>query len=260
MNRIFKDIVIATDDEVELSKKVQKLINDVEKYKRICLLGLREVMEKHTYKERLKYMLAKADFEFNDNISSVTVVALVKDEEEIKRIVKYYKQQAITFKELAIFTEKQGVINNTFQYEDLIIPIFPLDSFDQVIKTSYFSVFSPNNYYAPNFLRDLLTAVEYADADVIGKTSYYDLKNNSLTLINEDEEYVYSDKVVFNAAITNKNVLRFIDDKRTLFYEENSGFVSMLSKFGVRFYGTDKYNFVKNYFEQQVTNLDEVII
>ena len=61
VENIFGDLVYISENENEIDKAFDSLLNNERTYRQKSLLGIREVLSKHTYTHRLKYITEKLE-------------------------------------------------------------------------------------------------------------------------------------------------------------------------------------------------------
>ncbi|KZL93676.1 CgeB family protein [Clostridium magnum] len=256
---IFGDIVAASDDANELSKCFNLLMNDEEYYNRIALSGLRLVLKKHTYEERLNYILNIANINIECSGPIISVISIIRSLKELTVILDQFKYQSYNNKELILLIDNFDDIESlSDKYIDKNVKVLSLNSLNKslpvidIVNGDYISYFSYNNYYGRYFLEDLILAKKYADASIVGKKSYYKLEKKSnlideLKLENKGQEFEYVDNLDYDSCIINKNIFKFKKIEDLISESLNNHMIKNCFKFGYRLFSIDKYNFVSNY-------------
>lgn len=109
----------------------------------------------------------------------------------------------------------------------------------------YISKFDDDDYYAPNYLTDILNAFKYTEADVVGKLTVYGYleKNNSLIIRYPNYEHQYVSFVAGSTLTIRKDIfnkLKFPHVSKG----EDTGFLSKCKQKGIKVYSTDRFNHV----------------
>jgi hypothetical protein len=121
------------------------------------------------------------------------------------------------------------------------------DRINQLVETEYISYFDSNNFYGENFLLDLMIASEYSQSEIIGKSHYFNIKNNRLNEVNKKNEYIYVNDLNIDAAILQidifkgENITNILEN-----FRKNNSLNSYFRK-GYRLFSSDKFNFIQNF-------------
>ena len=242
----FGDLVITTDNEIELLRRVDEISKDNVVMKKIKLLALRNVMKQHTYQDRFAYICEKV---FNlpklDLFPTVMILSKVSTQNEYDSIIENYKRQDYKNKNIIIVSDKTNL--NTIQK-------FPIINFKEFIKIhkekfkyiEYISFFSINDYYGKNYLLDLVLATRYSEYDAISKSSFY-TKEEKLFVSNKNEEYTETDSINIRRSLLNK---KLFDNKM----------INNIDKYTlqVKSLGIDSFNYAQN--SQKLDNEDLKVI
>jgi spore maturation protein CgeB len=254
VRRIFKDIVMISENESELRENLQAIFNNDTLYRSKSLEGIREVYLNHTYKHRLIYMLEKFGLPVINKEKEVTVVSIIESKEEFKKVLSYYQNQTWDKKKLVLFLdlfEGYTDILNEFNTKDISSYVLSyMDHYDrinQLVETEYISYFDSKNFYGENFLLDLMIASEYSQSEIIGKSHYFNIKNNRLNEVNKKNEYIYVNDLNIDAAILQidifkgENITNILEN-----FKKNNSLNSYFRK-GYRLFSSDKFNFIQNF-------------
>ncbi|MGM0753039.1 MAG: CgeB family protein [Bacillota bacterium] len=254
VRRIFKDIVMISENESELRENLQAIFNNDTLYRSKSLEGIREVYLNHTYKHRLIYMLEKFGLPVINKVKEVTVVSIIESKEELKRVLSFYQNQTWDKKKLVLFLglfEGYTDILNEFNTKDISSYVLSyMDHYDrinQLVETEYISYFDSKNFYGENFLLDLMIASEYSQSEIIGKSHHFNIKNNRLNEVNRKNEYIYVNDLNIDAAILQidifkgENITNILEN-----FKKNTSLNSYFRK-GYRLFSSDKFNFIQNF-------------
>lgn len=172
------DLIICSDNE-ERIRRLFEYYCSYENYRKFRLAGLRHVLSEHLYEDRLNRIVSKV---FNCNTVSNLPKILVICFGSSDKVRKMFDSQAYDNKAL-LFTD-----NNSAK------PL-PLENFD------YVTIFSSDNYYDKNYLKDFALATRFApDETVIGKVAgnYYTRVSENVRL---DRQMIKTSEFASNATI-----------------------------------------------------------
>src|SRR5699024_8788612 len=98
----------------------------------------------------------------------------------------------------------------------------------------------------PNYLKDLILAEQYTDADVIGKSNYFNYENDKLDEVNENSEHEYTVNINLYASIIHSNLFSNFNLNETFNYLKGDKVITELNYLGFKMYSNDKMNYIKN--------------
>lgn len=256
MERMFKDIVYIAKEKGDLKDVIPKLLNDSVYYNKLAMTGMREVFEKHTYEERIYYILDKLNIPFKKRDKRITLLAIAKSEKEFKNIVTIYNKQSYKNKELIILIDKfEGYLdlfkkyNNNGIYTYILSYMHNYSNIKELITSDYVGFIDTKNYYGENYIRDLMMCTKYTEAEIIGKGCYYEFNNNDIVIKNKNNDFKYVTEMESTACICKTDLFMldgFIDIIKNY---KNINFKSYLNK-GYRIYSADYFNYISNYDEK----------
>lgn len=241
MRLIFGDLVISSDNAVQIKERLLSVTNDEVTYRKFRLLGLRKIMSEHTYAHRFAYIFSKI---FNQklmiNQPDVVLIAKVNSEEELLSIVAMFKNQSYKNKKLFIVSESfSSKINNSqfinFQNEDECIDellTLPIDTLVGFIEA--------NDYYGVNYLTDLVLASLYSKAEGFGKFSQYCQQDNQLKLISPNKQYHSVDNLSPRSALIRRTSITYEWLKANINTLPNANFRDL------DLLAIDEFNYIKN--------------
>ncbi len=260
INNFFPGIVEVTQSEMEVERSLKKMIEDQEYRDKLGQLGSREVLSKHTYKHRLETIFDYIGLPYRKGKSeTIAVIARVYYKHEMELLIKNYLRQKHNKKKLFLISANKGLngddtLNQYLSEADIkLIDIPEMDKagkyLSRIIEYSdakYLLFPYAYDYYAPYFITDLLQAYQYADADIIGKSAYYEYDNQlkKIKLINPDLEHCYVQSLCKSAMLIKKDIF------------DDLGFgISNMTKDrrfswkhwmkDIKLYSADRFNFIK---------------
>lgn len=264
MEKQFGDIIGYSENTDDLNNHLAKLNNNPSEYNKVKQLGVRRVLSEHTYEQRLLQIASALGYEFTLEEKIVSFIAFVENKKGISSIIEKFediiysnKQLVITvtddIEDYSLLNENVSVINAKRLAENF-------ETLSKLINTDYISLLNENDYYAPNYLKDLMLAEQYTDAAIIGKYNYFAYKNNKLEEINENSEHEYTDSINISASIIRSSLFSNFNLNDTFKYLKGIKDIAELSYLGFKIYSNDKMNYIKNgiYLNKDIQNRIEI--
>jgi len=256
---LFGDLVISTDDGVELAEKLQNCMKDELKTKKIKLLALRKVMLEHTAEVRMHYLISKVfAHHIGMTLPHITVVGYASAKEELTQLLDSYERQIYQNKNLVIIVSQSIDVNHVSL--DGITVIYEEDAFHKSVSdfsssSSYISGMVSEDHYGKNYLMDLALATCYSDSKIIGKASYYyrGEEEQKLTLLNADLSYCIVNNMsarscmIAKSRVGAQDIISWSKQLLTLCYDER-----MLS--------IDEFNYCQNASSKNLTEKERYVI
>ncbi|AIZ61714.1 glycosyltransferase [Bacillus sp. FSL R5-0432] len=253
IKRIFKDIVMISEDEETLRQHLKSVFNDETFYRSKSMEGIREVHLNHTYKHRLTYMLEKFGFDLEEEEKTVAVISVVRSKEEAYQVINLFRKQSYENKKLILLLDLfDGYIDILNQFNNVNVTAYVLsymdhyDRIEHLVDSDYVSYFSPNHFYGENYLLDLLIATEYSQAEIIGKANHFVGDEGEIHEVGQGAEYVYVSDLNIHNSLLHRRVFKGVELVKVISDFQNN--ISLYSYFkqGYRLFSSDKFNFVKN--------------
>ncbi|OBR89756.1 putative glycosyl transferase [Clostridium ragsdalei P11] len=112
-------------------------------------------------------------------------------------------------------------------------------------KYDYISKMDDDDYYAPNYLTDLMNVFKYTDAQITGKCSrfIYFKENNELGIFLPNFEKQFTRTVAGGTILFKKEIFEKVKFKNVTVGEDNF-FLDDCLKAGIKMFSSDKYNYV----------------
>lgn len=236
---LFGDLVFVSDSGKELVKRLENLLDDDLEYGKFRLLGLRKVMLEHTYERRFNYILNQAlpAGKESDYLPEIDVIAVVHNAVEMKKIIEQFDGQEYSNKNLIIIDAN----TNLTKLAQFGVTTYKLSDIRDkevlaITNSQYLSFFDTKDYYGPNYLLDLALATKYSQAEVVGKSFYFEKKDDGV-FINKGEAYSPAGTLFARASLVLKDVIHNMPIKEYI-ADTSFEFEKMLS--------IDPYNYCKN--------------
>lgn len=258
IERIFPQIVKLSKTKEDTLKYLEILIKDKNLRDRLSLLGEREILNHHTYTLRLETILDKIGVNYKKHIKpGVSIITYTNKEDNMNLIFENYERQYYENKELIIILNSDTMDLKSWQNKSKIyknVRIFQIDEKESLVKClnyaveksnlEYISIFS-DDYYAENYLVDVMNAFKYSNADIIGKCSHYSYSENYKLLViiypyieNRYIQYVKASTMVFKKKVFDR--LKFSEESPRYDIE----FLKNCLNEGFSIYATDRFNYV----------------
>lgn len=213
---MFGDLITATDDPVELTRRMRQFLDgDGGAYRRMHrLLALRKVMLEHTAENRLAYIVSKVSGRrVERELPAVVVVAMAASASELARILSAYDRQRWPHKRLVLVLDygfrpvmpgaSMGRPDISILRRRDAVSVMPAQEWPE----SLVAWFSTRDYYGANYLTDMALAFLYAPADVVGKAARYTLAGGEPTLRDDDSQYRWQASFALRCAMATSRVL-----------------------------------------------------
>ncbi|HEB9312194.1 TPA: FkbM family methyltransferase, partial [Campylobacter coli] len=226
LRNFFGDLVTSSDDINELKDKLKLICNDELYCKKIKLNALRKVMREHTYTDRLEFIASIVyKKEFKQEYKFYLLICVNSDKEYIKAFDIFNSQKGNLNVQLLIYNSQKSA----FFYNDKHIYFSELEELYKYIKTdeqAYFGMLDIGDFYGINYLLDLVLTLKYSNFNAFGKYSFYEFKDNEISLKNKDYEYKKIDKLFITSSLIkieflSKDMLSNFINGRFLYQIEN---------------------------------------
>ncbi|TQR28645.1 hypothetical protein DMB92_09090, partial [Campylobacter sp. MIT 99-7217] len=201
LRNFFGDLIISSDDEEEISRRLQAVISDELYYKKFRLLGLRKVMLENTYTQRLNYILSIVFSRVKkEEEPSVYFYAELHSLQDYEYILEVFSKQSVQNKFLVLLKNFEESIEGSL--ENIIIKENALEcvSYLSKVKNGFLGILSPQDYYTKNYGLDLILARKYSKAHAIGKSSFYEFKDKEM-ILHSGSEYRYCEELDITSSI-----------------------------------------------------------
>lgn len=238
IQQLFKNLVSFKSKE-DRNKTVSELLT-IPEYNKKFLLGLRE--------------------KFSDKSAEhVSIVTCTNKPHFMENIILNYRNQTWINKELIIILNRNDLDINFFRkkaehHKNIFIYQLPEETSlgncynfaAEKANYEFIATFDDDDYYAPNYLTDLMCAFQYTDADIIGKLTYfiYFEDKKILALRNSFQEYKYLDVNSFldgGKKIVKKKVFDSVQYRDVSLLEDVYFCQDSIQK-GFKIFSADKYN------------------
>lgn len=247
---------------------IRALVRSPELNDRTALLGQREIWRKHTYAHRMVEVLDAAnlttdsrgrDFRSRLDLPSVSAIVSTNRPHQLDHVLGTLGGFVDVDLEVVLvthgFTVKDSVLRTRAAaagIENLRILQAPtswplgrcLNEAIRVASGAVLTKIDDDDLYGPQYLADLLRAMRFSGADVVGKQAHYmHLRGRDATLVRfAEREHRWTDFVMGPTITASADLFRdlpFGDLARG----EDSDFLSRATRSGAKIYSSDRFNF-----------------
>ena len=259
IDNFFKDIVTLVNNKKETEQKLEDLLSDHYKLDRLSLLGIRAVLNKHTYSHRINTILEAMGMDEKDkDEQGVSVITVTNRSFSLDNILNNYLIQNYKTKELIIIINNNSIDINewneltSFRNDIKILKMDEKKSLGECLNLgiekssfSYISKFDDDDYYGPNYLVDAINAFKYTDAGIVGKYTVYAYMEgtNELILRYPEHENRYMDYVAGSTLTFKKEIYEKVKFKHKN-KSEDTIFLRDCIALGYKIYSSDRFNHV----------------
>ena len=257
--------LVETAEEAE--EWMDALINNPELRDRMVLRAQRRIFHEHTYQQRMEFILEQIGIKIERPPRGVSVITCINRPDQLENAIANYKRQLWPEKELVLVLNGEDfVLDDVHRRLESVpnartIQLPESSSLGECLNTAveesrlpYWTRFDQDNFYAENFLTDLMAAFVYSTADIVGKCTYYTYLEDSrcLALRFPNQEHRYVKFLSGSAMIMARRVF---DEVR--FPGQRTGgdaeFLKDCVEKGFKLYSADRFNYVA----RRVTASDE---
>lgn len=261
ISKYFPDGAIGhADNRQSASYELRALLRSSEYRDRIVHLAQRQVWEQHTYAHRVREILGYVGIKDEQPASKVSVMAPTMRPENINSILDSVSRQCEVDIELILLThgfegdadrialraKRLGISECVVVAADIEQSLGScLNRLVHIASGDVITKMDDDDYYGDNYLRDLLHALRFSEAEIVGKAASYVhfAARDAMILLNEDKEHTFVN-LVRGPTLTGPRSV-FLEtpfpDRRS---GSDSGFLSAVRKQGGRIYAADRFNFI----------------
>lgn len=257
---MFADVVSIAKTPEETERKLNMLLMSSELRDRRALIGLRRVLQEHTYSHRVDTILRTVGLPVESRKPLVSVVVPTNRTTFLNETFANIARQTYDPIELILVLHGVGVDPNEIRERAHVagikrIKVIPVDESKtlgyclncgiEAAEGEYLSKMDDDNYYAANFMLDLMNGYKYADAEIIGKLTYYCYLEDTgcLAVRFPGNEYRYTNFLSGSAMVWKREIsdhVRFPDQT----IGEDTAFLRAAKAQGARLFSTDRFNYV----------------
>jgi spore maturation protein CgeB/2-polyprenyl-3-methyl-5-hydroxy-6-metoxy-1,4-benzoquinol methylase len=252
-----RECVALIESEKEVADWLDRLLGEPELRERMALLGQRRIFSEHTYARRFATIAEQIGITNIQPRFPVSVIGVAKDPAELKDLLEQFQRQSWPDRELLCIyrgsanlpTDIENEISETGAIR-LLRPEQDAGSVQLLNRTigesklDYIAFFDPDAFYGEHYLRDLILAFTYAEADAVGKATHFswDFSEKRLSVSNKVAQHRYVEALPLSAMITRREVFdRLMLEEHDL--HDACRFSRRCKEKGLRLYSADRFNF-----------------
>lgn len=261
MEKMLPDAIVCSNSK-DISEAIGYLLNDEIERMKIGHLGLRNVINNHTYYHRMGEILDFMEIEdpainYVKNTPLVSIVCCTNRPKMVDNILNNYQNQK--YKNLEMIVMLQAPRNEFQRLKKKLEKIPGIYVKRQLVKDSlgatfnkglkfckgeYIAKFDDDDLYGKNYLTDTIDAFYYTDADVIGKYGVFIFDEKTNTFYFRDRGVNRYLQIVMGATIVaKKSVFEKVNfpDRTT---GEDTGFLKKCLQYKYKIYSSNPFNWV----------------
>lgn len=254
------DEILVADSRKQAENLVRTMLNSPELRDRTVHRAQRRIWDQHTYAHRAEAILDLAAPEIHRPISkpAVSILAPTKRPHQIEHILEMVASQRGLEKQLVLLTHGFSVSpdrldrwRKNYDFDILYAEQTMDNSLGEILNNGVrmadgdvLSKMDDDDFYAPEYLADLVRALFFSRAELVGKGAHFmHLAERDMVLLRQPElEHRYVQRVIGPTLTGNREVFiahPFADRTRG----EDSQFMDDLVNAGGSIYATDRFNF-----------------
>ncbi|SDK13756.1 CgeB family protein [Sediminibacillus albus] len=252
VQNFFGDLVEMKEDSEELDKSFRNILEDEAFYNKKSITGIREVLTKHTYTNRISSIVNNAKLNFDYQYPQVSVIAFAATKQEYEQIINQYERQNYANKKLLLLVDTfEGYLELFNTHNDNRVQTFIrsyMHNYNNILEwidTPYVAFFSNKDYYGRNYLNDLMLSTLYTDSDFIGKSNYFTVNKRGIIEMNNGEDYTFVSTLSPSRCVAKTSSFSSDSLERILMKFSSGEDLSEYFRFGNRFYSGDKFNYLE---------------
>jgi glycosyltransferase involved in cell wall biosynthesis len=220
IHAIFEDMVICSDDPDHILERLTTLRSHPEQYRKLRLRALREVMNRHTYRDRMDLIrIDVLGIVPETKLKGILCLASSKAPEKMEGLARCLREQTVSGGEL------------------LQTDLDDLDRFREAWQEARSSdrllaLMDPEDHYGPHYLEDIALAFYYSGAMAVTKWCHLNGKGG---LVNQGSQYRWVQSTHPEALV--------IDPERVSFEEMLTLRTGTVAP-GVKCLSLDEFNYV----------------
>jgi len=259
MQEMFPDCISVVNDYSSAKDEIDRLLSDKFEREVMAFRGHREVMNNHTYSNRIREIFTKIGIDFETKSKPMISCICVSNRPHlIEKVLDKFDSQTYQNKELILVIEADDesysqIKQLTKEREDIILQrAFEHEILGALLnkgvdlsRGDYVAKWDDDDLYGPEYLGDSMLAFNYSSADVVGKLeSYmYHQGTDSTYLRFENKRFRYQHLILGPTIIARRSVFDVVQfQERSV--SEDTNFLKDCIKSEFRIFATDPYNFV----------------
>jgi spore maturation protein CgeB len=261
VEEMFKGYVPIAKSEKEINNLLKIYLKNPDLRRKVVKEGFRFVLRHHTYRNRLQEICDRIGIKANLlQTPKVSIVSSTQREEFMLNLFHNIRHQTYENIEVIIVLNKNSMNiskwEKQFNQLDCKVKILKIDEnfslghcLNEAIKHSNGEIiakFDDDDYYAPNYLLDMVLAMDYSNADIVGKSAHYvyiEEKNMLVVKTVGSGAESYSDFVSGATLVFKREVFEQLNGFADRSRGEDTDLLLRAKEKGFLIYSNDSYNF-----------------
>jgi spore maturation protein CgeB len=265
-----RDIVPMCQNVSEARAAIEHLLHDRSARDRAVLRGQREIFRHHTYRTRLRTLARAVGVQLPEQNQRVSVITATIRRDYVDNLLENFARQTVADKELIVIVNEGAPLTPEFIQERaralhvrdvVVLTAARSDTLGRCLNLglehacgSIFAKMDDDDYYGAHYLEDSLHALEYSNADCVGKATFLTYsQGQDRTFLHKPGRQHIRIQFVIGPTLVGKMSLfpevKFGD----LRVGEDTAFLQQLRRAGKTLYSHDEYNYIK-YFAADPTH------
>lgn len=255
-------LITSVNTEREAASGIRALLRSEIYRDRLVHLAQREVWEKHTYSNRVQEIFNQVGLEFQNPSGSTSVIITTNRPYSLEFIRGNISRQSLDGIQLVLashgFEWSSSQIDEVRQIpniDNVVYFVAPQENqlgqnLNELVAHSDGSLvfrMDDDDWYGPNYLRDMKNAIQYSGADLVGKAaSYIYFENRDQTILTyAGHEHRYTD-FIRGATFSGPRDTFLSNPFDEIGRSEDSSMLKRLMGAGGLIYSADRFNFIVN--------------
>jgi SAM-dependent methyltransferase len=259
IEQMLGDVVSIVHDEAEARAELDKLLSDPHYRQSKVHVGYRKVLKEHTYTERFQSIVRAIGGDPNDlgDTPKVSVIIPPCDDDLLQNALANLRRQRYARIE-PVWIVRDGAAapaervmhacpGATVVEVGAEVPLATmLDRGVNAAEGELITALDPRDVYGPEFIGDLVLALTYADAEVVGKAAYFSAAPDGASPVLHEpaSRFRHVDRVSGAAWLARRAALEQASIEEMLSFENDRPMIACANGLG-RIYSADPYNYLR---------------
>jgi SAM-dependent methyltransferase len=259
IEQMLGDVVALVHDEDEARAEFDRLLSDPAHRQRKAHLGYRKVTQGHTYAARFRTIARTIglDLDLLRDPLEVSVVIPLADQRWFENaLANLRRQRHAPLEPVWVLRGAGSGLAERIAREHPSAVIIeagaeaPLEAMlrcgIEASRSALVSIFDPRDLYGAEFIGDLVLAMSYADAEMVGKGAYFTARSfdEAPAVCQSPARYRYLDEVMASAWLARRDFVRRVGLDQILRVEDG-GRPVVRANGSAKIYGADPYNYLR---------------
>src|SRR5699024_5802733 len=135
----------------------------------------------------------------------ITFIACIENDSDVTKATDIFEKIAYSNKELFIVV-KSNINDSCLLNKNITIvneerAVNHFETLSKLVLTEFLAPIGIHDFYAENYLLDLIIATKYTTAEIIGKNNYFANEKGTLNEVNEKSEHEFVETLNINSSI-----------------------------------------------------------